>query len=240
MKSLVAVATIAIAGMFSPLLAQQDHAGHAHESADAASESTQAPKRVGDPWSLGTCAVAGSKLGSMGEAIVKLHEGREVRFCCAGCTGSFEAEPEKFLARADEATIKQQRAFYPLDHCIVDTTSKLSDDDAANHLAVIGNRLFVLCCPPCEEAVRAEPAKYFAILDKAVIEKQKANYPLSTCAVSGEPLDAMGGPIQVVVANQLVQLCCKGCESAVDQDPAGILDKLAEARKSSRAAVQSE
>jgi YHS domain-containing protein len=240
MKKFATATAIAIAGMFSPLFAQHDHSARGHATATESAAATEEPTRIGDPWPLDTCVVAGSKLGSMGDPVIKIHEGREVRFCCAGCTGAFESDPGKYLTRADETIIKQQRDFYPLDYCIVDTAEKITDDDAENHLAVIGNRLFVFCCPPCEDTVRAEPAKYIATLDKAVAEKQKADYPLSTCVVSGQPLDAMGGPINVVIANQLVQLCCKGCVSKVEQDPAGILAKVAEARKASESAESTE
>ena len=39
----------------------------------------------------------------MGDPIVITHEGREVRFCCAGCVPKFKAEPAKYLAMLDAA-----------------------------------------------------------------------------------------------------------------------------------------
>ena len=188
-------------------------------------------ERIGDPWPLETCAVAGMKLGSMGEPIIKIHEGREVRFCCAGCIDAFESDPEKFLSKADKKMIENQKPYYPLGYCIIDTPEKLEEDESENDYSIVYNRLFVYCCPPCDKKVRAEPAKYFKQLDEAVIEKQKDDYPLDTCAVSGQPLDSMGGPVDMVVANRLVRLCCKGCSSKVESDPAGILAKIDAAHK---------
>ncbi len=47
------------------------------------------------------CVVTGQKLGSMGTPIEYMHEGRLVRFCCEGCIGTFQADPEKYLAVLD-------------------------------------------------------------------------------------------------------------------------------------------
>ena len=55
--------------------------------------------------------------------------------------------------------------------------------------------------------------------DKAGIERQKV------CPVSGEKLDSMGGPIKVLVGDQPVYLCCKGCLKKVEKDPETYLRK---------------
>ncbi|MGF1573779.1 MAG: hypothetical protein ACFCU1_12005 [Sumerlaeia bacterium] len=74
--------------------------------------------------------------------------------------------------------------------------------------------------------MRANPTKYIEILNQAVIDQQTQTYPLETCAISGQPLDSMGGPIDVVIANQLVRICCAGCKKKVEADPAGTLLKI--------------
>ena len=51
-------------------------------------------------------------------------------------------------------------------------------------------------------------------------------YPMATCPVSGGDLDAMGGPVDSVVANRLVKLCCAGCVPAVEENPAKVLAKV--------------
>lgn len=214
---------------------EQDHSGHDH-AADSEATQTQTSaaaeeQRIGDPWPLANCPVSGMELGSMGQPIVKICNGREVRFCCAGCIGKFEGDPEQYLSKADEAMIKQQMAHYPLDYCIIDTAESVSGNPEEDSFAVVGNRLFIYCCPPCDKQVRAEPAKYIEILDKAVIEKQAASYPLETCVISGQPLDSMGGPVEMVVANQLVKLCCAGCKKQVNTNPSGTLAKIDEARQ---------
>lgn len=231
MKSLSTI-IIALALATSAAYAQQphDHASHG-KTTDTQQAPTEEQRRIGDPWPLDTCVVSGEKLGSMGDPIIKLHAGREVRFCCAGCIDAFEKDPEKYLSKADEAIIEQQKVFYPLNYCIIDTAESVSGNPEQDSFSVVGNRLFIYCCPPCDEKVRAEPAKYIEILDEAVIKQQADSYPLETCVVSGQPLESMGGAVNVVVANQLVQLCCAGCKEKVEADPAGTLAKIQDARQ---------
>ena len=109
----------------SPALAQ--HEGHTParpttpqpdaKKPEPAKEST--PARVGDPYPLATCPISGGKLGSMGEPVVKLYDGREVRFCCNGCPPKFEKTLAKAASKLDEAIIKDQALFYPLTTSVV-------------------------------------------------------------------------------------------------------------------------
>ncbi|MFU8892530.1 MAG: hypothetical protein ACNA8L_02775 [Luteolibacter sp.] len=55
------------------------------------------------PYPLETCIVAGEPLGSMGEPVVIIHEGREIKFCCDSCRPKFEADPAKYLPKLDQA-----------------------------------------------------------------------------------------------------------------------------------------
>ena len=38
-------------------------------------------------------------LGSMGEPVTLVYEGREVKFCCAGCIGKFKADPDEYMEK---------------------------------------------------------------------------------------------------------------------------------------------
>lgn len=58
---------------------------------------------VADEYPLDTCVVTGQELGSMGEPVEVEHEGRKVLLCCAGCVGAFEADPERYVQKLDEA-----------------------------------------------------------------------------------------------------------------------------------------
>ncbi|OHB84080.1 MAG: hypothetical protein A2V98_10625 [Planctomycetes bacterium RBG_16_64_12] len=50
------------------------------------------------------------------------------------------------------------------------------------------------------------------------------------CAVSGGRLGSMGTPVKVLIGDQPVYLCCKGCLGKVEENPAHYLAKAAELR----------
>lgn len=61
---------------------------------------TSAPKAPAViPYTLDTCVVMDSKLGSMGDPIVRVYNGQEVKFCCLPCVEEFEADPEFYLEK---------------------------------------------------------------------------------------------------------------------------------------------
>ena len=57
-----------------------------------------------------------------------------------------------------------------------------------------------------------------------------ADYPLTTCVVSGEPLDAMGEALAYEYKGQEVQFCCEGCLDDFKASPDEYLAKVKEAR----------
>lgn len=61
--------------------------------------------------------------------------------------------------------------------------------------------------------------------DEKKAEKAKP-YPLKTCAVSDEKLDAMGEPYVFTHEGQEVKLCCKSCLKNFKKDPAKYLKKV--------------
>jgi YHS domain-containing protein len=56
-------------------------------------------------------------------------------------------------------------------------------------------------------------------------------YPLDTCAVSGEKLDAMGKPYVFTHEGQEIKLCCKNCLKDFKKEPAKYMKKIQEADK---------
>ncbi|MCB9917384.1 MAG: hypothetical protein H6832_03180 [Planctomycetes bacterium] len=218
-----------------------------------ASEKTRAkvPARIGDAYPFATCPVSGKKLGSMGEPVVELYDGREVRFCCNGCPKNFEKDLAKSLATLDEKIIDDQRALYPLETSLVSgaklsgaklSGAKLSgiklegkktDDTKLEKEPVdfvYGNRLVRVGSDEERATFVAHAAKYMEALDKAVVAAQKDDYPLDSCPISGEKLGSMGNPIDRVVAGRLVRLCCKSCVKKLDQR-APMIVKLVDAQR---------
>ena len=51
------------------------------------------------PYPLKTCVVTDNDLGSMGDPQRIVHNGQEIKFCCAPCIAKFQKNPEKYLAK---------------------------------------------------------------------------------------------------------------------------------------------
>jgi len=158
------------------------HAEHAQPAGDAVAPDAAATWT--DPYTLDTCPISGQKLGSMGDPIVKKYGGREVRFCCGACIGKFEADIAASWKKVDEAIMKDQVRYYPVETCVVSGEPLVENgEDIATNL-VYGNRLVRLCCTMCEREFKADPKKFISKLDKAVADSQREGYPASSPAAS--------------------------------------------------------
>ena len=177
---------------------------------------------VGDPYPLATCPVSGEPLGD--NPVPHVHDGRHLLFATADHVEAFKADPGKYLADVDAKLIETQREHYPLDTCPVSGQALGSMGEPVE--MVVGNRLVKLCCGGCVGKAEADPEAVIAKLDAAVIAQQADGYAATTCPVSGQNLDAMGGPLNYVVANRLVKLCCEGCVPAVEAYPVRVLVEI--------------
>lgn len=72
--------------------------------------------------------------------------------------------------------------------------------------------------------------------DKPAADSAKSSYPLATCVVSDDKLEAgtMGGPVDYIYKqagkpDRLVRFCCKDCIKDFEKEPAKYLKKLDEA-----------
>ncbi|MDB4798149.1 hypothetical protein OAH36_00970 [Verrucomicrobia bacterium] len=88
-----------------------DAEGHHDGEDNDASETSNIAALVGDvdlvaqkaAYPLKTCVVGGESLGSMGDPVEFVHEGRLVQFCCEGCIDDFKKDSTKYLAKLDQA-----------------------------------------------------------------------------------------------------------------------------------------
>jgi len=175
-------------------------------------------------YPIGTCIVSGGKLGSMGDPVNYVHEGRLVRFCCAGCVPAFEESPEEFLSALDERIIAEQLGPYPLNTCVVAGGKLGSMGEPVNHIHQ--NRLVRFCCAGCVPGFKEDPEAFMAKLDAAYADDQRESYPLDTCVVSGAALGSMGEPVELVAGTRLVRLCCANCLPKFKKHPDEFLAKL--------------
>ncbi len=56
-----------------------------------------------DAYPIDFCLVSGAKLGSMGKPVTVQYQGRTVKFCCESCISAFQASPDEYLTKLDEA-----------------------------------------------------------------------------------------------------------------------------------------
>jgi hypothetical protein len=54
-------------------------------------------------YPLDTCVACGNRLGENGNPHIFMHEGGEVRLCCAECRKAFDADPASHIAKIREA-----------------------------------------------------------------------------------------------------------------------------------------
>ncbi|MHC4375102.1 MAG: hypothetical protein ACYS26_00750 [Planctomycetota bacterium] len=241
-RSLIAALGLALAGLLlfsaAPSIAAPLGLQEKREAPAAQEKISEADQAVIDAqlpsYPLDTCVVGGEGLDSMGGPQNVVVEGRLIRVCCKGCIRAVKKDPAKFIAKVDAAVIETQKASYPLDVCAV-AGSKLAKAKAPVDV-VIGTRLVRVCCGNCAKKVKADPEPFLAKVDAALIEAQLETYPLETCLVSNEPLDAMGGPQDFLYGTRLVRTCCAGCKRGFQRNPADFLAKLDEAQAAADAA----
>ena len=177
------------------------------------------------PYMFNTCSVSGEELGSMGDPIVKIYEGREVKFCCKMCVPKFEKDLKGSLAKLDQKVIDSQLPFYPMTTCVV--SGEAFGGEMGDPINVVyKNRLVRLCCKMCKGDFNENPQAYIAKLDAAVVAQQSEQYPLTSCPISGEALGSMGDAINVVYAGRLVKFCCAMCVPKFEADPMSTIEKI--------------
>ncbi len=186
------------------------------------------------PYPLDTCVVSGQKLDANGGAVTKDIDGRQIKFCCNRCAGKFDADKATYIKKLDDEIIAQQIKHYPLTTCVVMEEDSLEDESKTVNY-VYANRLVRFCCKGCIKDFTADPAKFLAKIDEAVIKQQKDAYPLTTCPVSGEKLGGMGEPVMKVYGVTLVKFCCMGCVSRFEGDYAANMAKVTNAWKAKHA-----
>jgi hypothetical protein len=55
------------------------------------------------PYPLAVCISSGEELGSMGDPVVMVYNGQQIKFCCSGCVDDFKADPASHIAKLTAA-----------------------------------------------------------------------------------------------------------------------------------------
>jgi Cu(I)/Ag(I) efflux system membrane fusion protein len=93
-----------------------DHAAHTQEPAAGAAMPDADADVLLEDYPLDVCIVSGAPLDSMGGPVVHEYKGRRILFCCEGCRPLFEADPEKYLKKLDEAASRKEQQDQSREH----------------------------------------------------------------------------------------------------------------------------
>ncbi len=185
------------------------------------------PMPIGDAWYLPECARCGARLGARGETIDRVDHARDVRFCSAECAAIFDRDPATAWDRADRAMIADQAPHYPLGTSIV--SGRPLGEEPLDF--IIGNRHFRVTNAAERADVARDPARYLRAPDRAAIRAQAPGYAMpDKCPVQGDIL-ASDTPIDLVVANRMVRVCCGRCARVVRLRPSQYLGMVDHANR---------
>lgn len=86
------------------LVAEETHLGHSHDHAQMAKDkaAVKFPAEVVEVVP-DKCPVMG---GEVDKAVFTVYQGHIYYFCCSGCIGAFNADPEKYLEKLQDATTR--------------------------------------------------------------------------------------------------------------------------------------
>mgnify|MGYP003675840518 FL=1 len=216
------------------------------------------------------CPVMDEPLGGMGTPIKVTIGDKPIYLCCKGCIKKIQAEPAKYLAmvygsqkgsagarsdgapasnpnitvtaatQADAAMIAQQKVCPVMDEPLGSMGDPIK--------VMVGDKPIFLCCKGCIKRIKADPAKYLAIVYGAgstgsvpagteqvregIFKVSAEDAPFiaaqKKCPVMDEPLDAMGGPYKIHAAGKAIYICCPGCAKKIVAEPQKWLAVLAQ------------
>ena len=83
-------------------------------------------------------------------------------------------------------------------------------------IATIASAVLAIAIASCSKEKAVSPGS----------AKAPADYPLTTCVVSGEELGSMGAPVVYDHEGTTVKFCCKSCIPKFEKDPTTYLAKL--------------
>ncbi len=180
-----------------------------------------------DAYYLSACAQCGGLLGAKGDSPEVVHHGRRFRVCSIVCAEAFNRAPQACCERVDAVMIADQRPHYPL------TVSLVSGRPLGPHPVefIWGNRLFRASEQAERDLILIDPVRYVTLLNRAVIAAQAPNYGMpNKCPVQGDILPN-DEPIDIVVANRMVRVCCGRCARVVKARPYQYLGMVEYANK---------
>ena len=199
---------------------------HRHEAENRHSEAGQqnpaalplastSPVR-GDLYYFDDCPVCRRLLGTQGDPVTHVADGRQIRFCKSNCASAFTAAFSANLEALDQRMSKDQAMWYPI------TTSVVSGLPLSQSPLdfVWGNRLIRVNGAEEKATFLRQPEKYFNVLTHEAILARWQKYPVTKCPVQGRALgDSFDEELAVVIGYRIVRVCCDDCARLVREHP---------------------
>lgn len=120
---------------------------------------------------------------------------------------------------------------YPLATCVV---SGHALDPKKVVTSAAQGRTFQTCSEECGKKIAAAPEEFVQKLDAAIVAAQTPFYPLTTCPISNEKIEAGKGKTKVV-DGLMVQYCCTKCATKGDAKKAEVTQKVRDAAYAAQA-----
>lgn len=114
-------------------------------------------------YPLSSCLTCGDVLGDA--TVIMTHAGRELKFCCLECVGTYTKSPETYISNLEEQIKISQRANYPLTVCPVSGHELGSMGDPVEYVS--GNTLVKFCCGACIEKFENDRDQFLKKLNDA-------------------------------------------------------------------------
>lgn len=200
---------------------------------------TASPKVAWYP--LANCVVSGKRLDT--GAVAFAIGNRVFRVCCDECKDTIAQDPELWARQVDAANIKEQLLHYPMTTCVVSGKALGERVTTVMH----GNTLLRTCCAGCKETLLANPTPFLIRLATAnsasfgnvdlgcadwneeqtasFLAEQATEYPLTTCPISGKPLE-QGKSVGLLLEGTLVRVCCDDCVAQARTDATRIVTEI--------------
>lgn len=222
----ILLSVLACTGCATPATPRADAALAAPAPASPAAESpaplpVAAPSAArGDLYYFVDCAQCDRLLGTRGEPVQRVFDGRHLRFCELACAEQFAADVPAGMGRLDALMIADQAPLYPIETSIVSGRALAGSP----RQFVWGNRLIRVCDASEESQFLENPSRFMPALDKATVEARWKGYPVVKCPVQGTRLEDEYNPrMAVVVAQRIVRVCCLDCAARVRGQPSHYL-----------------
>jgi len=140
-----------------------------------------------------------------------------------GWSGYSTLAADRELQAHQRAVAARQAPSYPLEICLV-TGDPLEPSTWVE--VVVEERLVRLASGAAADEVLRNPSPWLVALDKAVVARESAEYPLDTCVVCDEPLDADGEVVDCVYGTRLLRCCQPDCCVEAHSRPQPALAKV--------------